>query len=829
MAYLPNYQNEYGAGYLGEGEWRVLDATNPRYLPEWSVFDGEKYIRYGFADESWGPKFDGSDYIPWYALWPDSPYYGETAKWVAQPDNIKDFYDTGVTMKNSVSVGGSGDNYSARVSFTNLDQKGIMPYSFLKKNLVSTVLEFNPTSKLTITGTLNFSNQLVGGDFDDGYSNQTTGSFNAWFNRNLETAKLRELVDLQTVSGYHASWNFWGPWYSSSYASEKGAFWYNPYFWLKYYKNENTERKLLGNISATYKITDELDISANVSTNVRNFSNHWELPYIIANSADPENYNVWNDGFGNTRQTQVENNYSAMMNYKKRFGDVDLDVGVGSTFRTNSFDRFRAEMPQGSKTQGLVIPDVFTYNNAKLPVTANTTFWNKNVFSMYGRFSVGYRSMIYIDGTYRKDYSSALPATKNGYGYPSIGASFIFTELLQDKTILSYGKLRAGWAQVGTDLGATLINQVYPLSAAPYMGSPQMYTNAQLIDPNIEPALNTSIEGGVDLKFLQNRVGIGVTYFNEIREKEIIPITLTTGTGYTSYLTNAGKTKRTGIEVVLEGTPVKQKDIRWDVTLNYAVSNPTIEELPEGLDAMNGPGGGDSWAFVTVTHELGGKWGQLRGTAILLDDNGNEVVNASTGMYVTNPGQYLGSILPDFTGGIINNITLFNLVNVNIGIDFQKGGKFFSLSEMWGQYSGLFEETAGVNDLGNPIRDAVADGGGVRVIAVDEDGDPFDEYIEAYDYFNQFNANVIASEFIHDASYVKLRDIAVSVNLPNNWLSQTFINTASVGFVGRNIWMIAVAKDNVHNWDPSEMSRTWGENAQLPGTRSFGFNVKLTF
>ncbi len=162
-------------------------------------------------------------------------------------------------------------------------------------------------------------------------------------------------------------------------------------------------------------------------------------------------------------------------------------------------------------------------------------------------------------------------------------------------------------------------------------------------------------------------------------------------------------------------------------------------------------------------------------------------------------------------------------------IDFQKGGKFFSLSEMWGDYSGLLAETAGINDNGMNVRDAIDDGGGVHVIGVDTDGNPYDGYVDSYTYFSQFNSNTIADPFVHDASYVKLRDVSVSVNLPRKWLSSTFINSASVGFIGRNFWMIATSNDNVHGWDPSEMSQTYGENAQLPGIRSYGFNVNLTF
>ncbi|TRX70988.1 SusC/RagA family TonB-linked outer membrane protein [Carboxylicivirga sp. M1479] len=834
VSYLPNYQNEYGRGYGGESEWSVMDYAaggwGGPYPEEFAVFDGMKYISNGYADESWGPKFDGSEYVPWYAVWPDSPYYGETAKWEAQPDNIKDFYDTGVTLKNTVSVSGAGDNYTGRIAYTNINQSGIIPNSELKKNMINANFDFDATDKLSVGMNINFTDQIVEGDFDDGYSNQVTGTFNSWFARDVDMGKMKELRDLQTTNGYHASWNWWGFDYASYFGdNEKPAFWYSPYFWLDNYKNKKTTQRLVGDVHAAYKFNDKFELSGSVSTNTMTYERRYELPYAISNSADLDFYNVWNSGFGNYWSRSMENNYNGMFKYTDKFGEFDVELLVGTTHRTNSYKRFNADMETGSKSQDLVLPDVFVYSNTRLPVTASTNFWNKEVTSIYSRFSVGWRNMVYVDGSVRKDWSSALPSDNNGYTYPSIGSSFIFSELITNKSILSFGKFRAGWAQVGNDVSALALNPTYPLSSSPYMGNPQMYTNTRLIDPNIKPSLNTSVEAGVDLKFFNNRAGLSFTYFNEVREDEIIPVELSTSTGYRDFLTNAGKAKRSGIEIVLEGTPVKIENFRWDVTFNYGTSETTIEELPADLQSMAAPGGSDDWDFVTVTHELGNQWGQLRGRGIRKDENGNKVINAETGLYDFETGQYFGSILPDFTGGLLNSFTIYKIVNISAAIDFQKGGNFFSLSEMWGQYSGLLEETAGLNDIGNPQRDAIADGGGVHVVGVDTDGNEFDQYVDAQSYYGQFNSNVIADEYIHDASYVKLRDLSISVNVPQKYLSSTFIRNASVGFVGRNLWMISVSDDNIHGWDPSEMSQSYGENSQLPGTRSYGFNVKLSF
>jgi len=484
-------------------------------------------------------------------------------------------------------------------------------------------------------------------------------------------------------------------------------------------------------------------------------------------------------------------------------------------------------MATGSKTQGLVIPDVFTYSNAKLPVTPRTFVNAKEVRSLYANASIGYKSMLYLDVTGRQDWSSALPADANGYFYPSVGGSFVFSELI-DASFLSFGKVRAGWAQVGNDVGALRINPTYPLSGSPYYGLPQMYTNTQGVDANIAPSLNTSFEVGADVNFFQDRVGASFTYFNETRTDEIIAVDMSNATGYNNYLTNAGSAQRTGVEFTLNGTPVRSDIVTWDIFFNIGTSTTTILELPGDLESMAAPGGGDDWDFVNVTHELGNEWGQLRGRDIATDANGNYIVNAATGTYTYETGQYMGSILPDFTGGMLNNLTFFNLITVSAAIDFQKGGNFFSLSEMWGWYSGLFEETAGLNDRGGEVRGDPTVDGGVHVTGVDTEGNVYDDYIDSYTYFSQHNSNTLATEFIHDASYIKLRELSVSFNLPRSVIQNTFISNASIGFVGRNLWL-HTSKDNVHGWDPSELMGSWGENAQLPGTRSFGFNVRLTF
>ncbi|MBJ2175039.1 SusC/RagA family TonB-linked outer membrane protein [Aureibaculum sp. A20] len=828
VAYLPKFQNEYGQGYDGEASLGTFDGATAA-IPEWSSFDGERYIQWdnNYADESWGAKFDGGDYLPWYSFWPDSPYFGQTAKYEAQPDNIKNFYDTGVSLKNSVAVSGGGDNYNARISFTDLDQSGVVPYSKFDKQFVAANFDFDVTDKFNVATTLNYSVSKTQGDFDDGYSNQSSGNFNQWFGRNIDTDKLKELIDLKTPDGYNATWNWWGPdYYAYGGGYKKPAFWFNPYYYAREYKNVDRNNNFAGSVNLTYKFNDNWKLTGGATRTKDEMKNNYYVPYSLQFSAAPELYNSWSNSFGVTRRTRSENNYNAALNYTNKFGDFDVDAFVGGNIRVNNYDRFRAEMDTGAKIGGLIIPDVYTFSNAGIAPSPNTYVSKKEVRSMYGKASFGYKNMLYLDGTYRKDWSSALPENSNGYGYPSVGTSFIFSELIDNNDILTFGKIRAGWAQVGNDLDAYKLDPAYALSDKPYDGISLEYTNTDILDPNIKPAINTSLEVGFDTRFLKNRLGLSFTYYKENRKDEIIPISVSRGTGYDSYLTNAGESERKGVELTLTATPVKSDDFSWDITANFAKNTTTIVSLPGDLKSLEAPGGNDAFGFVYVTHELGSDWGQLRGTAIERDADGNAVLQ-SNGLYSVETAQYLGSILPEFTGGILNGFSYKNL-SLTASIDFQKGGKFFSLSEMWGSSSGLLESTAGNNDKGNPKRDAVADGGGTHVVGVSDTGTPIDMYVETYDYNTQYYSNRLAEPFIHDASYIKLRDVSLTYNFSKKLLNNT-LSGASISFIARNLWLISVSKDNTQGWDPSEMSQSYGENGQMPGTRSYGLNVKLTF
>ncbi|WP_297984860.1 SusC/RagA family TonB-linked outer membrane protein [uncultured Chryseobacterium sp.] len=839
VARTMKYQNEYGQGYDGEDSFGTFHFNPVRHPAEWAALEGMTYKRGQnyLADESWGAKFDGRDYLPWYAFWKDSPYFGQTAKWVAQPNNVKDFYDNAFTFKNSISVSGGTDAFTGRVSFTNLLQNGITPYTELRRNYFNSTANYKFNDKLNVEAVLNFSQGRTTGDFDDGYSNQTSGSFNQWFGRDLDINKMKELKDLETPRGYHASWNWWGPDYyridgPSAYRTKPG-FWYNPFTYMERYRPYVDRKTIMFSVAPSYKITD--DLTARVSySRVNNISNsRYFMPYSLTKSASGTEggYMDFLNGFGLTDSDYTEDQYEGRLSYSNKFGKIDLNTFVGGNITNQSWTGTTENMDVFGKLQWLLTPDVWDFKNANIAPVPDPWDYGKTYKSLFGNVSVGYDDTFYIDASARNDVNSAYLNGNNSFFTYSLGASVLLHNLWAKNDYITYFKLRAGIAQIASDINARATNPEYFFYDKPLAMGTRSYQMAlqptRYIDPTLKPAINENLEFGADIKFLKNRVTLGATYYDEKRNDEPLPVTLPSSSGALSIFLNSGDARRKGIELNLSGDVIRNSNgFNWTTSANFAMNKSTIEKVAEGLNAIN-YGLSPAFGYVSVLQMVGEEWGQLVGNGFARDENGNKVLNAD-GLYVIEGNKNFGSILPKFTGGWYNSFG-YKGVTLAASIDFQKGGKWFSLSEQWGNSGGLLAPTAAINENGHSVRDAVADGGGVRVTGVDEAGNPVDTYIEAYDYFTQFHGNRLAEQYIHDGSYIKLREVGLSYTFPKSLFANTTVQGITVGLTARNPWLIWVSKDNYHRQDPSEMSQVYGEDGQLPSTKGYGVNVKINF
>ena len=823
---LPRQQNTYAGGAFSDLQKFTYTADMP---VEWKPLDGKYYPDYT-DDGSWGPKMVGQEYIPWYAYAPGTKYTGKTASLTPQPNNIRDFYGTGKNSITNLSFTKANDDYNIRVSYTNQTQIGIMPNTGLSKNTFSTQFGVTLSKLITIGANLNFVGQTLRGEFDDTYSNQTSGSFNQWFHRDLDMKILNELSGQTSPDGRLVSWNHFNPssWGALGDKFYRGYYWYGHKSYLEQIDYTDNRNRFFGDFNMKFNISKEFTVQAFYrKTEVNNSSENRRpsiLPYSFQTELRPTGQAQW-DSYATSSSFSKEDNIEVLASFNKTFLDGKLSISAfgGGNLRMNSSWNI-----DNSTNLGLVVPNLYTLQNSKTqPFQYNNLRYKKEVQSLYARGTFGYKDMIYVDWSVRNDWSSALPAAKNSYLYPSVGTSFVFSELTESALpALSFGKLRASYANVGSDLDPYKTSLLYGLGNTQWNGNSTTATPNTLIDPSIQPSLSTSSEIGLDLKFFRNRLGFSTTYYVTDKTKEIIPVSVSGASGFTSKLINAGHIRNSGVEVTVNAIPVKTGSFEWDVTLNVARNTTEILELVPGVDAVvqNGGANADAFATATIYNIVGQKWGQLRGFGTKTID-GQPVLDAA-GFYTPIQNQNLGSVLPDFTGGVLNNLSYKNF-NLAFNIDFQKGGKFFSLSDWFGTFSGLTERTAQLNDKGVAERTAVADGGGVHVFGVTEAGAPTDKYVEGKLYYQQFVNNGIASNSIYDLTFIKLREVNFGYRIPMEkfGIGKT-IRGASISFVARNLWLIySPTKD----FDASVISNTFGENGQFPGTRSLGFSLKLTF
>lgn len=820
---LPRYQNSYAGG----GAADLIEFNWKEGMPnEWKIFEGKYHHDYS-DDASWGPRMVGQEYIPWYAWYVGSPAFGQTAKLVPQPNNIRDFYGTGVTLNNNVSLSKGGEGYSVRLSYTNQNIKGMMPYSGSNKNNINTSASFDLGKYLTASTNINVSNWVVNGVFDDGYANQSSGSFNQWFHRHLDLNKIKEYQGMKSPEGILSSWNHNNPgnYLTSPLSFYGGNYWYNFYDFFENIDQQSKRTRLFGDVSLLFKPFKDFTVQGWVRRNQIEVINEGYGRGILENSATQtgfKSYYFYNQGYYEPTNGAPgkEDNYEALASYHKRFGELSLDVKAGGNIR-----KVQASSIAGATVDGLSVPDLFTLANSKTtPITFASGRVFKRVNSLYGTGTLGFKDFLYVDFAARNDWSSALPKDANSYFYPSVGVSFLFSELLGTK-FFSFGKLRASWAQVGSDLDAYQLALNYGVNSNQWNGAFLMGTPDALVDPNIRPSLSSAYEGGIDLKVYHNRIGLSATYYKEKKIDEILNVPVSATSGFASKNINAGRVDRDGVELTLDANPINSRKVNWNITLNWAKNTTKIIELAEGIDAIireTGTFGTSSGA--RLVHQVGQEWGQVRGGGIKRNDAGVPILDAS-GQFINVPDTYFGSVLPDFTGGILNEVSVGNFY-ANFNIDFSKGGVFYSLSDHWGKFSGLFEATAELNDKGNPSRDAPSVGGGVHVVGVDAEGKAVDTYVDAQTYWHQFRNKSIAEDNIHSLDFVKLREVNVGYKVPLSKFGITYIDNLVVSFIARNPWLIS---SKTKDFDPSEIGQSYGENGQFPGTRSFGFNVKIGF
>ena len=435
--------------------------------------------------------------------------------------------------------------------------------------------------------------------------------------------------------------------------------------------------------------------------------------------------------------------------------------------------------------------------------------------------------MLFLDGTFRRDISSTLPSNSNAYNYYSGSIGWVFSKLLKTTPWLSYGKLRANYAEVGNSAQWGILADVYQ-KPVPFGGAILFNLPANKANNALVPERTFSKEVGLELAFFKSRLGLDVTYYRTNTKNQLIPVSISPATGYASKSLNAGNVQNTGVELSLYATPLKSKDFSWDIRVNFTKNDNKVVELYGELKNLQL---GSFQGGVTINAPLGEPYGQIWGKTWNIDSATGQRLVKSNGRYSlsTSTTNVIGNINPDWIGGVYNT---FKYKSVALGflIDVRQGGSVFTLDEYYGMNSGIYPETAQLNDLGNDSRLPVSQGGGIIVPGVTADGKPNTKRVEniggTYGYGYNPQAN-----FVYDASYVKLRELTLTYSLPQSiFAGVKAIKGIDLSLIGRNLWII---HKNTPYSDPEENLSSGNlqgyQSGAYPTTRTIGFNVKLKF
>ncbi len=779
---LPKWQNEYGQG--AKGLFSYVDGTGA------GVNDG--------VDESWGPRLDGR-LLPQF----DSPIAADGTRtptpWIAHPDNVDKFFETGRTLTNNVSITGANDKGDFRLSFTNLDQTGILPNTDYKRRTVSLNAGWNLTKKLSIRATGNYVN--------DGSDNRNNfGLYFIWFGRQVDMVKLKDYHKPGSI--YQYNWN--------------DNYWTNPYYMLNESTRANERDRLYGNMSATYKFTDWLSLTARTGTDFYEDRRKTKSAARQAKLGASALFDAYNE-----EQIFVrESNSDFLLNATHKFGEFDITANIGGNHRSNYAQRNYMGATE------LAIPRVYNMGNSRQrPVTENS-FIKKSVNSLYAAANLGFRNYLFVDLTARNDWSSSLPSNNRSYFYPSAAVSAIITDIFDVKSsVLSFAKLRAGWARVGNDTDPYRLASTYKYEN-PWGSTPSLSENNALLNATLKPELTSSYEIGTDIRFWQNRIGLDITYYKKVSSNQILDVNISNATGYLSKLLNAGKIENQGIEIQLTASPVKTQSFEWEIGLNWArnknkvvslANNLTTYQLNTSYNPLTQATSTNSFRGLSVEARVGQPYGTFFGKGFQRAPDGQIIYDAQGYPVLESASRVLGNFTPDWIGGFSNTFRYKNL-SLSTLIDVKHGGDIFSQSINIGRYTGVLEETT----MGR--EDGIVGQGVVNIgTAAAPEYVPNEKRISSEEYHHKYYLLTNNENTIFDASYVKLREVKLTYMLSGQVFKKLPFRDIAISVVGRNL---ALLKSNLPHIDPETSYYNDGnlqgiENGQIPTTRTVGFNISF--
>lgn len=801
---LPQFQNTYGQG--NSGQFEFVDGLGG------GINDNITY--------SYGPALDVGNNIAQY----DSPVTlpngqvvrgGDVAvhgglpisptPFISHPDNLKNFYETGNTLINNIAIGGKFSKGSYRLSMSNLQSDSYIPGVNLARNNVSARFSLNPTKKLTIKSSLNYVNSKSDNRPSSGYGSENINySLVAWLGRQTNLDPLK---------------NYWQPGlegtqqYSFNY-----TFFDNPYFILLENQNGFNRNRIFGNVSATYEITPHL--TASLRTGLDNFGELRTFRRAFSSNR------FRNGAYAEHNVNFQEVNTDFLLNYRRQFGDIGIDVAVGGN-----------RMEQNASTKqnqaiGLAQPGVFKLSNAAAPLEVFQYDFRKRINSFYGILKLDYKDFLFLDVTGRNDWSSALAtptSTQNAsFFYPSVSGSVILSKLVELPMLVSFAKLRASWAQLGNDTDPYQTVGVFA-SSTPVGGLPTFTDQDFIANENLLPEQSNAIEFGADIRFFDDRLNFDFTYYNSTNRNQILSLPIPISSGYNQRIVNGGAVRSQGVEIVLATNPVRTRNFTWNSVANFSRNVSTVLSLPDNANALtlaysrvyDNP---NQTVYYIV--QEGDRIGDLWGTGYAKNENGDFIISDDGRLTVDNSLKKLGNYNPDFILGFSNELRYRNW-NLNFLLDWRQGGQIVSRTLALAGVGGQLEETEY-----RPAEGLVFEG----VINTGSEENPSweqnDIAINPETYYRQYYDRNHEENNTYDASFVKLRQLSLSYDFDKAFLGRTFLRNTeglSLSLVGRNLFAIS----KIPHFDPEQIAIQGNnivsgvEDMSYPSARSFGITLGI--
>jgi TonB-linked SusC/RagA family outer membrane protein len=770
-----DWQRTYGPGIDGEvpsSSGEALDAGNIH----WGG-------RYNGAST---PQFDGV-----------SRPYADTG------ERLKGFFETGYTINNSVALSGGNESGVYRFAYSKLDNNDIMPNAGFKRD----VINMNVNSKLKKL-TLDFSGQ---------YSKQNAQNRprlsdspgNANFSMMIKPTNLPLSAMRGTTGKLGAQED------GTELRYQPNVFQTNPYWAAhQFYRQDITDR-ILGKISLRYDITDWLYVMGRIGTDYQARTDDSSEPYGTAYKPRGD-YNV-------SKRTIREDNMDLFIGAQKQFGDISLDALVGG----NRMRRSSESLSGGGND--LVVPFFHSVRNVAAP-QVGYGFDEQGINSVFGYANVGYKNFLFLNLTARQDQFSTLSPANSKLFYPSVGTSFVLSDVVELPKAFTFTKFRASWGQTGGGApNPYALNLTYGLVGSGHLGgSLGQINNGSIPNPNLKPYTSTEYEFGADLRFFENKLGLDVAYYSRKTTDDILATGISATSGFGSTIVNIGELTNKGLELLLNVVAIQKRDFKWDVSLNYANNRSNVVSL--GTDAS-----GEPIDFINleesrlrrerIRHIVGQPLGMIAGFKHLEIDG--QKVYDDRGMPVTTNGlETIAEGRHPISAGFINNFSYKNF-RLMVLLDGRFGGHLVSGTNYFAYTNGLHNETLASRESGISVSGVDVNGEARTWNIPANSSDPTQYLID--DYFNRYA--MVTENIVYDASFIKLREFSFGYTLPGTLLSKTPFTAASISLVGRNL---ALLYSKVPNIDP-ESAYTSGGNSQgleffaMPTTRSFGFNINLNF